>query len=56
VVETDVHHPTDNTLLWDLVRVLTRLLGRLAEALELRIAGFRNHSRAAHRRMYEIQA
>jgi IS5 family transposase len=56
VVETDVHHPTDNTLLWDVVRVLTRLLGRLAKALELRrIAGFRDRSRAAHRRMYEIQ-
>ena len=56
VVETDIHHPTDNTLLWDVVRVLTRLLGRLAEALELRrIAGFRNRSRAAQRRMYEIQ-
>ena len=25
VVETDIHHPTDNTLLWDSVRVLTRL-------------------------------
>ncbi len=28
VVETDIHHPTDNTLLWDVVRVLTRLIGR----------------------------
>jgi IS5 family transposase len=56
VVETDIHHPTDNTLLWDVVRVLTRLLGRLAKVLGLRrIAGFRNRSRAAHRRMYEIQ-
>ena len=56
VVETDIHHPTDNTLLWDVVRVLTRLIGRLAKALELRrIAGFRDRSRAAHRRMYEIQ-
>src|SRR5215469_8964293 len=56
VVETDIHHPTDNTLLWDVVRVLTRLLGRLAKALGLRrIAGFRDRSRAAHRRMYEIQ-
>jgi len=56
VVETDIHHPTDNTLLWDVVRVLTRLVGRLAKALELRrLAGFRNRSRAAHRRMYEIQ-
>jgi IS5 family transposase len=43
-------------LLWDVVRVLTRLLGQLAEALGLRrIAGFRDRSRAAHRRMYEIQ-
>src|SRR6202163_4360589 len=56
VVETDIHHPTDNTLLWDVVRVVTRLIGRLAKALKLRrIAGFRNRSRAAHRRMYEIQ-
>ena len=23
MVETDIHHPTDNTLLWDVVRVLT---------------------------------
>ena len=56
VVETDIHHPTDNTLLWDVVRVLTRLLGRLAKALEVRrIKGFRDRRRAAHRRMYEIQ-
>ncbi len=56
VVETDIHHPTDNTLLWDVVRVLTRLVGRLAKALELRrIEGFRDRTRAARRRMYEIQ-
>jgi transposase, IS5 family len=56
VVETDIHHPTDNTLLWDVVRVVTRLVGRLAKALELRrIKGFRDRRRAAHRRMYEIQ-
>ncbi|MBW8885590.1 MAG: hypothetical protein JF612_12640, partial [Planctomycetia bacterium] len=43
-------------MLWDVVRVLTRLLGRLAKALELRrIKGFRDRRRAAHRRMYEIQ-
>ena len=56
VVETDIHHPTDNTLLWDVVRVVTRLIGRLAEALNMRrIEGFRDRRRAAHRRMYEIQ-
>jgi len=56
VVQTDIHHPTDNTLLWDVVRVVTRLIGRLAAALERRrIKGFRNRSRSARRRMQEIQ-
>jgi transposase, IS5 family len=56
VVETDIHHPTDNTLLWDVVRVVTRLIGHLAKALEMRrIKGFRDRRRSAHRRMYEIQ-
>ena len=56
VVQTDIHHPTDNTLLWDVVRVVTRLVRRLAKALKLRqIKGFRNRTRSARRRMYEIQ-
>ena len=56
VVETDIHHPTDNTLLWDVVRVLTRLVKQLAKALKQpRIKGFCDRSRSAHRRMYEIQ-
>ena len=33
VVQTDIHHPTDNTLLWDSVRVLTRLVRQLAHLL-----------------------
>ena len=56
VVQTDIHHPTDNTLLWDVVRVVTRLVRRLAKALELRrIKGFCDRTRSARRRMYEIQ-
>jgi IS5 family transposase len=56
VVETDIHHPTDNTLLWDVVRVVTRLVGRLVKALKMRcIKGFRDRRRSARRRMYEIQ-
>jgi len=35
VTETDIHHPTDNTLLWDVVRVLTRLIGRLGKLLPM---------------------
>ena len=56
VVQTDIHHPTDNTLLWDVVRVVTRLVRRLAKALNLRrIKGFCDRTRSARRRMYEIQ-
>jgi IS5 family transposase len=56
VVQADIHHPTDNTLLWDVVRVVTRLVWRLAEVLEMRrIKGFRDRTRSARRRMYEIQ-
>jgi transposase, IS5 family len=55
VVQTDIHHPTDSTLLWDTVRVITRLVGRLGEALGQAVNGFRNHTRAARRRMQQIQ-
>jgi IS5 family transposase len=55
VVQTDTHHPTDNTLLWDVVRVITRLIGCLAEAVQQHIQGFRNRTRAARRRIQEIQ-
>jgi hypothetical protein len=48
VVETDIHHPTDNTLLWDVIRVVTRLICHPAKALELRrIKGFRDRRRSA---------
>lgn len=55
VVQTDIHHPTDNTLLWDTVRVLTRLVGQLGEMVGQAVQGFRNHTRAARRRMQQIQ-
>jgi IS5 family transposase len=54
-VQTDIHHPTDNTLLWDTVRVLTRLVGQLGEMVGQAVQGFRNHTRAARRRMQQIQ-
>ncbi len=55
VVETDIHYPTDSTLLWDSVRVITRLIGRLGELLPQVVAGFANRTRRARRRMQEIQ-
>jgi IS5 family transposase len=51
VVETDVHHPSDSTLLADGVRVLSRLVGRARAAVGAAVeaAGdlFRDRTRAA---------
>jgi transposase, IS5 family len=55
VVETDIHHPTDSTLLWDTVRVISRLVGRLGKLRPRGARGFTNHRRSARRRMQEIQ-
>ncbi|MGQ0626526.1 MAG: ISNCY family transposase, partial [Phycisphaerales bacterium] len=54
VVETDIHYPTDSTLLWDGVRVLTRLVRQLGALLPTATQGFVNHTRRARRRMQEI--
>jgi IS5 family transposase len=54
VVETDIHHPMDSTLLWDTVRVVTRLIGNLDGLLPQGVPGFTNRSRSARRRMQEI--
>src|SRR6266571_933435 len=54
VVETDIHFPTDNTLLWDAVRVLTRLVKRLGEHVPSALSGFADRTRRARRRMQEI--
>jgi transposase, IS5 family len=55
VVQSDIHHPTDNTLLWDSVRVLTRLVRKLAAVLPAEVGAFTNRTRSARRRMQEIQ-
>lgn len=54
VVETDIHYPTDSALLWDTVRVLSRLgLRLLAELPDLAVA-FPDRRRRAKRRSQEI--
>jgi transposase, IS5 family len=47
VVETNIHHPTDATLLADGVRVLTRTLRRLGQQV-------RRRTRSVGRRVFEI--
>jgi transposase, IS5 family len=53
-VETNIHHPTDSSLLADSLRVMNRYLERIAQGChesELRIV---NHARAAKYRVLEI--
>jgi IS5 family transposase len=55
VVETNIHWPTDAALLWDAVRVLTRLIGRLRETAGKDVPRFPNRRRSARRRMQKLQ-
>lgn len=52
-VESNIHHPTDSALLWDCVRVLTRLMEQVRDS-GVRLPEFHNHSRVAKRRMLAI--
>jgi len=53
VVCSNIHHPLDSSLLWDSVRVLTRILQKIKQELAIPIA-FTNHCRRARRRMLGI--
>jgi IS5 family transposase len=55
VVETNIHAPTDSSLLFDAVRVLTRLLHAAKEACGSKGIDFKDHCRRAKRRMLGIQ-
>lgn len=55
VVETNIHYPTDATLLWDSVRTITRLVKDLHDQLPNGVKGFTNRTRSARRRMQQIQ-
>jgi IS5 family transposase len=53
-VESNIHSPRDSVLLWDAVRVLTRLIARSQDDFRLKVAGFTDHRRRAKRRMMAV--
>jgi transposase, IS5 family len=55
VVETNIHYPTDATLLWDTVRTVTRLVDKVHGELPRGVPGFTNRTRSARRRMQELE-
>ena len=52
VTETDIHHPTDSSLLWDCVRVLGRLLVQARESFG--VDRFPSRARRAKRRAMDV--
>jgi IS5 family transposase len=59
VVETNIHHPTDSSLLGDAVRVLSRIVGRAKQMVQagtdLGQAAFRDRTRSAKRYVKRIE-
>ena len=53
-VDTDIHPPRDSSLLWDGVRVITRLIESCRNNYGIKVPGFHNHTRVAKRRMLAI--
>lgn len=54
VVESDIHYPTDSSLLGDGIRVLSRSLGRIAAQCKQGTIEVVNHARAVKYRLLEI--
>jgi transposase, IS5 family len=52
VIDANIHHPADNVLLYDVVRVLTRILKEAR--LETSQVVFSDHTKRAKRRMLDI--
>lgn len=53
-IETDIHHPTDSTLLCDGIRVITRWLATGRELTPRPVYPFSDHTRAAKKRLMVI--
>ena len=54
VVETDIHHPTDSTLLGDGVRVLTRIMRKITKIAGAAGTKLRDRDRSVKLRLLEI--
>jgi len=54
VVSSNIHEPTDSSLLWDSVRVLTRMLGQINERFNDLKIPFSDHTKRAKRRMLGV--
>ena len=54
VISSNIHEPSDSKLLWDAIRVMTRILNQLKESEKGLQFYFSDHTRRAKRRMLAI--
>ena len=54
VVSSNIHEPTDSSLLWDSVRVLTRMLSKIREQFKDTNISYKDHTMRAKRRMLGV--
>jgi len=54
VVSSNIHEPTDSSLLWDCARVLTRMLSKINERFEGFNLSYMDHTKRAKRRMLGV--
>lgn len=54
VTETNIHEPTDSSLIWDCVRVAVRLLNGFKQNFESGCFHFCDHSRATKKKAYNV--
>ncbi len=55
VVDANIHEPADSNLLWDCVRVMTRLMKRIAKRKPSLRKAFPDRTRRARRRAYTLK-
>lgn len=49
VVETDIHYPTNNSLIWDCIKTIDRLLKKLKESgVEIKVRSYKKQAKKTH--------
>jgi len=49
VVETDIHYPTNNSLIWDCIKTIGRLLKKLKESgVEIKVRSYKKQAKKTH--------
>jgi IS5 family transposase len=54
VVSSNIHEPTDATLLWDSIRVISKMLGKIKVTFKCLTIPYTDHTKRAKRRMLEV--